>query len=106
MLEQLVPWKYPATSPDLTPLYFYFSDIFKRKVYTTPALNKQGLDRRVFKYIEELNANEIMMATNWSTGIRILKYLDTRGHLLNVYYKCFIKFSSLHIIVFALLFTV
>ena len=84
--RRLGPWNWPARSPDLTPLDFYLWGNLKRKVYSSPVQSKEELCQRVINCIDELDPNEIRMATTVSVHTRVLKCLETNGrhfeHLL------------------------
>lgn len=84
--RRLGPWHWPARSPDLTPLDFYFWGNLKRKVYVTPVRSKQDLRQRLESCIAQLDPNEIRRATTGSVSVRISKCLESYGghfeHLL------------------------
>ena len=49
--RRLGPWDWPARSPDLTPLDFYFWGNLKQMVYKTPINTKEELRQRVINCI-------------------------------------------------------
>lgn len=80
------PWRWPARSPDLTPLDFYLWGKIKTIVYATPVTTKENLENRVRAAFQHLNAHEIRRATVNSVNCRILSCLEQNGghfeHLL------------------------
>jgi hypothetical protein len=78
--RRLGPWDWPARSPDLTPLDFYFWGNLKQMVYKTPVNSKEELRQRVINCIGQLDLSEIQAATTHAVQRRILKCLEVNGN--------------------------
>lgn len=73
------PWKWPARSPDLTPLDFYLWGRIKDIVYKTPVESKEELQQRTILAFETLNPIEIRHAATNGVHSRLLKCLNVEG---------------------------
>lgn len=73
------PWRWPARSPDLTPLDFYLWGTIKTIVYATPATSKEDLMNRVRAAFQQLDPHEIRRATVSAVNRRILACLEQNG---------------------------
>ena len=79
-----IPW--PARSPDVTPLDFFFWGYVKDLVFQTPVADIDDLTTRIREVIATVNVN--MLANTWNNLKRRLEYLrDNEGAHYEVYCK-------------------
>ena len=55
-IGRLGPILWPARSPDLNPLDFYYWGYLKEKAYRTPSNSLEELRRKIFQAAAEINA--------------------------------------------------
>ena len=76
------PIEWPARSPDLTPLDFFFWGFIKDKVYKTKfdLADVEHLKEEITRRIEELKANpELLRKVTGSVSGRVQQCLDAGG---------------------------
>ena len=77
-----IPW--PARSPDVTPLDFFFWGFVKGRVFKTPVHDIEDLKQRIREATEEVNIN--MLTNTWKELLRRLKFLrENNGIHIEVY---------------------
>lgn len=81
------PINWPARSPDLNPLDFFFWGFLKEAVYATPVTDVDNLKQRVFKACEDIrNRREIFERVRHSMMQRLKSCIEAGGqhfeHLL------------------------
>ena len=78
------PIRWPARSPDLTPLDYYLWGNIKSKVYSTPVTSREDLLERIRTAFDNLNHNEILRSTTIEFNSRIIQCLNENGeHIEN-----------------------
>lgn len=73
------PYRWPARSPDLTPLDFFIWGYIKDKVYDRPLTTKENCQWRVRDAFRSLEAGGIESATGNGVYKRVLKCLEVNG---------------------------
>lgn len=73
------PHRWPARSPDITPLDFFIWGHIKNQVYARPLTTKEDCQIRVRNAFATLEAQDIYNATQNNVRIRILKCLEVNG---------------------------
>lgn len=73
------PWRWPARSPDLTPLDFFLWGYIKNEVYASPVHTREELELRVTTAFRRLNPRHIHNACTRGVHSRILKCLQQNG---------------------------
>ena len=67
-----IPW--PARSPDVTPLDFFFWGFVKDQVFKTPVDDIEELKRRIREVVERVDVN--MLTNTWRELRRRLEFLQ------------------------------
>lgn len=79
-----IPW--PARSPDVMPLDFFFWGCAKDRVFNTPVRDVDELKQKITDVVASVNLN--MLANTWCELHRRLEFLqDNNGRHVEVY-KC------------------
>ena len=73
------PFRWPARSPDLTPLDFFFWGAIKDKVFKTTPTTKEDCQRRVRAAVNSLTREQIRKSTSQEVTKRVLKCLEVQG---------------------------
>lgn len=73
------PFLWPARSPDLTPLDFFFWGCIKERVFSIPPTTKADCQRRVRAAIRSLTPEQIRKATQEEVEKRLFKCLEVGG---------------------------
>ena len=73
------PWRWPARSPNLTPLDFYLWGHLKSVVYSSPVNTRQELQERVINAINSLHGAQLLRATTQEVQRRVEKCLMVNG---------------------------
>ena len=72
--------EWPARSPDLTPLDFFFWGYLKNKVYATKIRDKDHLKEVIKHHVEEIRRDmNLIQKVTHSVGTRIQGCIDAEG---------------------------